>query len=218
MVGEVTGTGAVVSTDTGRFAPAIEVSAPGGSAVPAPRAIPVSGESVALSSPKVHRYADRLDQLETSNQAALAIRSADAAMAGIGDSLEKMKQALTRIVKQYPPFALESRERVEYLNNFAGLRKQVEALTRMAGADSAINVSFPGGEQFAIRIGQFASAGADIPVLGSRAGDDEVAAALDRVAAAAQVIARERSALAGAVRSAVSVPDASIGNLLHGAR
>lgn len=225
MVGEITGTGSVRTTDAGRLAPAKDGAYMSAQAVHASRAVPSFDATVGLSSPRAERYAERLDQLESSNQAALAIRSADAAMARISDSLAKMKQALTQIVKQYPPFALDSGERVEYLNSIAGLRKQIEALTIQPGAGrlgaaASYEVSFPGGGQFAFRVSApgLDGKGLDIPVLGARAGDDEVAAALDKVSAAGQTILNERSALAGAVRAAVATPGVSVDDLLRALR
>jgi len=225
MVEQITGTGAVITMDVGRFAPATEGPSPNGQAVQAAHTVPSFSQTVALSSPRADRYAERLDRLESSNQAALAIRSADATMAHISDSLAKMKQALTHIVKQYPPFALDNRDRVEYLNSIAGLRKQIEALTVLPGAGrqgaaATYEVSFPDGGQFAFRVSQPALGGKslDIPLLGTQAGDDEVAAALDKVSAAGEAIANERSALAGAVRAAVSMPGVSVADLLQGLR
>lgn len=51
----------------------------------------------------------------------------------IGQRLSQMKEALTEIVKQYPPYSVEDRRRVQYLQLFSGLRKEIEALTTPLG-------------------------------------------------------------------------------------
>lgn len=43
--------------------------------------------------------------------------------------LAEIKEQLTRIVKQYPPFAQDDPQRLAYLNAITGLRKQLDALT-----------------------------------------------------------------------------------------
>lgn len=56
-------------------------------------------------------------------------RSVDATFGQAIELIEGMKEQLTQITKQYPPFASDNNERVQYLNNFSGLRAQIEALT-----------------------------------------------------------------------------------------
>lgn len=58
-----------------------------------------------------------------------ALRGTEVALEKLG----QLRQPLAVIVKQYPPFAFDSEERVAYLNQFSTLRKEIEALTRLLG-------------------------------------------------------------------------------------
>jgi hypothetical protein len=171
----------------------------------------------------VSKYAEHLGQLEAANQAALVIRSAETAMSRISDALGKIKQALTQIIKQYPPYALDDRDRIAYLNSIAGLRKQIEALSpfpEMAQGVSASTheIAFSGGNVYSITINHGLRAGLDVPELGERAGDGEVAAALEKINNAETRVAEERTMLADAVRLATSTPDVVVGDLLKAMR
>ncbi|TCS70125.1 hypothetical protein EDC61_11730 [Sulfuritortus calidifontis] len=84
----------------------------------------------------------------------------------IGQRLSQMKEALTEIVKQYPPYSVEDRRRVAYLQLFSGLRKEIEALTAPLGQS----------------VEQSAKAAAQVPVLDPvKASDQEVVAAVRSV-------------------------------------
>ncbi|MBN2706341.1 MAG: hypothetical protein JXR89_07875 [Deltaproteobacteria bacterium] len=60
---------------------------------------------------------------------AYGVRGADQAMAEIGNRLEEAKEDLTKIVKMFPPYPRDSRERTELLNSYRSLRAQVDQLT-----------------------------------------------------------------------------------------
>lgn len=84
----------------------------------------------------------------------------------IGQRLSQMKEALTEIVKQYPPYSVEDRRRVAYLQLFSGLRKEIEALTAPLGRS----------------VEQSAQAVAQVPSLDpAKASDQEVVAAVHSV-------------------------------------
>lgn len=212
MVGEITSYGAVVGYDAAKR-PAGPESAPaagGGSAV---AGLPGrNDETVALSSPNVGKAAERLAELDVSNRTAQAVRAADAAMAQVGDSVAKIKQALTQIVKQYPPYGQESRERLEYLSSIAGLRKQIEAVAPFLSfaGDGQQAVSFPG-EDKALDLADFGLGQLDIPELGPKASDAEVAAALVKVEAVEVRVGTNRAALAEAVQSVTAAPLPALG-------
>lgn len=85
------------------------------------------------------------------------------AKTAIGQRLGQMKEALTAIVKQYPPYTVEDRRRVQYLQLFSGLRKEIEALTTPLGQS----------------VEQSAKAVAQVPTLDpAKASDQEVVAAV----------------------------------------
>jgi len=153
--------------------------------------------------------------------AALQIRTADAAMAEIGQKLGEMKAVVQVIVKQFPPFALDSQERIEFLNNISGLRRQIEALTipapdkpygamladpaKVQGAGEA-SFSSPNGEHFVIKAPpvHLGPSGLDLPELPLNASDAALGAMLGRITQAETRLAAGRSGLAESVRAAMA--------------
>lgn len=71
-------------------------------------------------------------QLQTSNdargEAAQQLRQAQSGLQQADELLTEIKNRLVQIVKQYPPFAQDSPQRIAYLNAITGLRKQLDAL------------------------------------------------------------------------------------------
>lgn len=61
-------------------------------------------------------------------EAALQVRHASEGLDRADELLAKIQDNLTQIIKQYPPLAQDSPQRVAYLNAITGLRKQLEAL------------------------------------------------------------------------------------------
>lgn len=68
-------------------------------------------------------------KLQENAELSYGVRDADQAMGEIGDRLAEAKADLTKIVKMFPPFPLESRERSELLNSYRSLRAQIDRLT-----------------------------------------------------------------------------------------
>jgi hypothetical protein len=62
-------------------------------------------------------------------EAAVQLRQTHQGLQQAGDLLAQIKERLLHIVKQYPPFTLDSPQRIAYLNAITGLRKQLDALT-----------------------------------------------------------------------------------------
>ena len=77
--------------------------------------------------------AGRYAQLDTLHEAqyglAKAARGQLDALTKAGVALTEMKVGFDEILKQYPPFLQQSPERIKFLNQIEGLRKQIEALT-----------------------------------------------------------------------------------------
>lgn len=135
--------------------------------------------------------------MESQHRVADAVRHAQAAIGQISDLLGRMEDGLQAIVKQYPPYPAESRERMELLNSIAGLRKQIDALTfpppdreqpTLVGdplqTANAGDVQFALGGQQHVLHAQPAHSGAEglnLPLLGDQASDEEVARALGQV-------------------------------------
>jgi hypothetical protein len=61
-------------------------------------------------------------------EAALQIRFVHSSLEKADEALSQVIVNLTQIVKQYPPFAQDSPQRIASLNSVTGLRKQLEAL------------------------------------------------------------------------------------------
>lgn len=60
---------------------------------------------------------------------ATSVKHADTAMATINEYVAQMKAQLENIVKMWPPYPPGSQERIEYLRQFAEIRRQIDALT-----------------------------------------------------------------------------------------
>ena len=75
----------------------------------------------------------RLDHLqlqnERQNSTAAAIRDTDRAAQALGQKIDALKAPLQTIVKNFPPFSREDRERVELLMSYTALRKEIDQLT-----------------------------------------------------------------------------------------
>lgn len=176
---------------------------------------------VAQPSSQAVRQAQVMAYRDQMNAAALRIRSADAAMAEIGRNLGEMKETLQVIVKQFPPFALNSLERIEYLKQLSGLRKQIDSLTlpapdktygamladpaRVAGAGE-LAFSLSNGEDFIIKVPpvHLGEGGLDLPELPAKASDEDVRAMLGRVEKAESRLMSARADMAESVRKAMT--------------
>lgn len=66
---------------------------------------------------------------EKRNVIAKTVRQVDATMENIDENLNRMKDQLIRIVKQYPPYPPDSQDRVNFLKNFGQMRRLIERLT-----------------------------------------------------------------------------------------
>ncbi len=66
---------------------------------------------------------------EKRNAIAMTVRQVDATMETIDDNISRMKDQLTRIVKQYPPYPPDSKDRKNILQNFGQMRRLIERLS-----------------------------------------------------------------------------------------
>lgn len=155
---------------------------------------------------------ETLASLETQNRAAQLVRQSNTTLDEVGNLLGKMGGNLGLIVKQYPPYAPEDKERMALLNSLSGLRKQIDALTYPPPEQGSISqpadsvVTGGGGEiQFQLagmthtihpRLPLTESGGLDIPVLGDTASDAEVEQAYAQVLDAQAKLRARREALA----------------------
>ena len=63
------------------------------------------------------------------NAVVKSIRIADQTMGEIETNIEQMESEVEMFLKQYPPYPPGSEERINYLNRFAMLRRQIDQLT-----------------------------------------------------------------------------------------
>ncbi len=77
----------------------------------------------------VGAYAQLQSRRELLNGVASVVREVENTAEKAGQLLSEMEENLGAVVKMYPPYPVDSPDRIQLLNNFGGLRKQVEALT-----------------------------------------------------------------------------------------
>lgn len=178
-----------------------------------PPASPTGGSSPSglAAGPQV-RHAEALSRLDAEHRVADLVKHTDAALREIGQKLGEMRDTLRQVVKQYPPYPQESRERMEFLNSLSGLRKQIDALTfpppdrepiTLIGDPSqdpgAGDVTFSlGGETRTLHAQPAHSGrdGLDLPELAPQASAEEVELAYVQVQQAQQRLEARRTALA----------------------
>lgn len=130
MVTEISGAGlshSVVAQSSTVTAPRVtEMSR----AAQAATALPVARDKQASSAAQVAgAFALLRTRQEALNQAAVTVREVGKTAEEAGQLLSKMEEDLTAVVKMYPPYPLDNPERIDLLNSFGGLRRQIDALT-----------------------------------------------------------------------------------------
>lgn len=86
------------------------------------------GDQVLLSGSEP-RYGSLIQQKSQINVAASAFRRSDGALRALGQKIGALKAPLETIVKTYPPYAPRDQARVKLLRQYAGIRKEIDALT-----------------------------------------------------------------------------------------
>lgn len=90
---------------------------------------PVIADQVLVSQQADTRLGDIRLKNERQNGAAAAIRETDRAVQELGQKIDSMKAPLQAIVKNFPPFSPEDKERMELLRSYTALRKEIDQLT-----------------------------------------------------------------------------------------
>lgn len=163
----------------------------------------------------------QFNKLEATNaqaqQIAQQIRHVNESMETIDSHLSKMRATLEHIVKIYPPYPPDSKERIEALRQFSALRHMIDQITRSIGDDGVTNILSAaddpaGGADVATPRGENrrylgrqplhpGQGGLDIPDISVNASDDQISGALDRtIAAQATLQVRRQSFVADANR------------------
>ena len=105
----------------------------------------------------------------------------DAVQAKLGE----MRKTLETVVKQYPPYPLDSVQRAQYLNSIPALHKQIEALT--VPSEQAWYGTKDVTSRTAPSLG--------IPTVDANSSDAQVAHALDKVDSAVSVLRDKQAGL-----------------------
>jgi hypothetical protein len=134
------------------------------------------------------------------SDAALQIRSVHASLNAADQLIAQIKDNLTNIVKQYPPFSQDSPQRITYLNSITGLRKQLEALTfppqRETNEIPAQSGQFMEWQNFSPPMPVTPKQGElAIPELAPFASDEEVARAMEQVARAHEQVVQMKQTM-----------------------
>lgn len=131
MVTEISGAGvshSVVSQVNAaaahRVAGTVRPDAPG-----SPQADDARGKQVATSTQVAGAYAQLRARQDVLNKAASVVREVGDTVQQAIQLLDKVDNKMGEIVKMYPPYPIDSPQRVSLLNTIGGLRKQVDDLT-----------------------------------------------------------------------------------------
>ena len=90
----------------------------------------VGGDTVSVSLQRSSSTMDKLGSVnEEKNLFATAIRETDKALHEVSNVTVKMKVRLETIVKNFPPFTMDSAERKDLLMSYISLRKEIEKMT-----------------------------------------------------------------------------------------
>ncbi|WP_136514984.1 hypothetical protein [Geomonas edaphica] len=90
---------------------------------------PVIADQVLVSEQSDPRIGDIIRENERKNSAAAAIHKTDQAARELGQGIDKLKEPLATIVKNFPPFAPQDKERVKLLRTYNAIRKEIDQLT-----------------------------------------------------------------------------------------
>ena len=187
---------------------------------------PKLGTNTAISLPKedpsgevkVSQSGAALDDLQALNaflnSVAMRIRVADSTMAKIETIIDRMKEELGKIIKNYPPFPPGSEERVKFLRSFKALRQEIDKLSFSSNDEGASKImadptvvpqagdskAVAGGKgpRLAINSQQVHTAptGLNIPDLSENATDEEIDAAIKNLEEARKTLGQRQSGLA----------------------
>ena len=151
---------------------------------------------------------------KTIHEIAWNIGIANKTIGRVNDLVAKMKAALTSIVKMYPPYPPESRERAKILESYVGLRKEIEQLTippeyQLARKILSNPAQVTGAGDQKINIGQDGTSitlhsqpvnpgptGLNLPEISINATDEQVSAAWTQINTSQYELSQKRDGLA----------------------
>jgi|GEM_PF-1658477 len=160
-----------------------------------PRVDGPQDKQLATSTQLAGSYAQLRGRQDMLNKAASVMREISDRVEQNNQLQDKMESELGEILKIYPPYPIDSPERISLLNNIDSLRKQVDALTYPPPEEVDAALSLIGSKQDAAKQGGDVSVGlsfivaakghnSDFPALKPEsASDEEVGKALEQVKA-----------------------------------
>jgi hypothetical protein len=90
---------------------------------------PVPADQVLLSTKLDSKFNAAQLKNERQNAAAGAIRHTDQAVQVLSQKIDSLKRPLEAIVKNFPPFSMQDKARLELLRSYSSLRQQIDQLT-----------------------------------------------------------------------------------------
>lgn len=87
------------------------------------------GDSVTLVSALPDKTLQLGQLAEVSNNTAIKIKETDQKLGAVATVVDRMRQTLGSIIKNYPPFPPESQERMELLMSYASIQKELIQMT-----------------------------------------------------------------------------------------
>ncbi|MDP2431753.1 MAG: hypothetical protein Q8O33_06955 [Pseudomonadota bacterium] len=94
-----------------------------------PRSDVARDKQVSASTQVAGEYAQLRARQDVLNKAASVVREVSDTVEKASQLLDKIENNIGEIVKMYPPYPIDSPQRISLLNNIDGLRKQIDDLT-----------------------------------------------------------------------------------------
>jgi hypothetical protein len=136
------------------------------------------------------------------NAYAKVVRHTDAVLEKAGNQVSLMKKSLDSIIKNFPPFPIDSQERADLLKSYIALRKEIEKLSipqPLDVATPALNQMF---NDLFDHKGNLKVAGAfDLPeTIPQNASDRQIIGVIDKLDTAKMQIDRGRVELSSSIK------------------
>lgn len=155
----------------------------------------ISQDPVSVS---LHRMASTMGKLENvnleKNQFATKIRETNKALQNMSPLVNGMKESLTTIVKNWPPFPVDSQERKDLLMSYSALRKEIISMTLPAPPTPV----YESNARLWDKLG-LSTAESPLPELTAHSSDSEIGTALAEVSSFGETLTAGQNDLVKAV-------------------
>lgn len=157
------------------------------------------GDSVSISVEIPKNNADTLQKIgnisDFLNSVAINLRQTNEGLQATAQVITDMKTSLDKIIKNYPPYSVESQERIDLLMNFSSLKKQIMNLEFPAPPPPV----YEGVKHLWADLFSGPDNTIQVPTLPSDAPDSHVAAAAQQLDGISQRIGLVQEAMSNAV-------------------